>query len=123
MTFDEIISQIKNKQFKPLYLLMGEESFYIDKIDACIEENVMDEADRDFNQAVLYGGDTDVDTVIDNAKQYPFGVPYRLVIVREAQMLKDIQKLASYAENPSPTTILVICYKYSKATLWRGPGR
>ena len=115
MTFDEIISQIKNKQFKPLYLLMGEESFYIDKIDACIEEYVMEEADRDFNQAVLYGGDTDVDTVIDNAKQYPFGVPYRLVIVREAQMLKDIQKLASYAENPSPTTILVICYKYSKA--------
>ena len=115
MTFDEILKQLKNKDYKPLYLFQGEEAYYIDQLADYIEANVMDEADRDFNQVVLYGGETDGAMVIDNAKQYPFGVPYRVVIVREAQSLGKLNLLAAYAENPSPSTILVLCYKYGKA--------
>ena len=115
MTADELISQLKKKEYKPLYLLHGEEAYYIDQVADFIEANVMDEADRDFNQIVLYGGEVDSAMVIDNAKQYPFGVPYRVVIVREAQLLGKLNLLASYAENPSPSTILVLCYKYGKA--------
>ncbi|MBQ9436640.1 MAG: DNA polymerase III subunit delta [Bacteroidales bacterium] len=115
MTADELISQLKKKEYKPLYLLHGEEAYYIDQVADFIEANVMDEADRDFNQVVLYGGEVDSAMVIDNAKQYPFGVPYRVVIVREAQLIGKLNLLASYAENPSPSTILVLCYKYGKA--------
>ncbi|MBR4218650.1 MAG: DNA polymerase III subunit delta [Bacteroidales bacterium] len=115
MTADELISQLKKKEYKPLYLLHGEEAYYIDQVADFIEANVMDEADRDFNQIVLYGGEVDSAMVIDNAKQYPFGVPYRVVIVREAQLIGKLNLLASYAENPSPSTILVLCYKYGKA--------
>ena len=122
MTADELISQLKKKEYKPLYLLHGEEAYYIDQVADFIEANVMDEADRDFNQVVLYGGDIDGSVIVDNAKQYPFGVPYRLVIVREAQNLGKFtgesagwKQVIAYAENPSPTTILVLCYKYGKA--------
>lgn len=117
MTFEEIIAQIGKKQFAPVYLLHGEEPFYIDEIASRIEEGVMDEVDRDFNQVVLYGKDSSVNEIIDNAKQYPFGVQYRVVIVREAQELgknKQLDLLAKYAENPMESTILVICYKYGK---------
>ena len=122
MTADELISQLKKKEYKPLYLLHGEEAYYIDQVADFIEANVMDEADRDFNQVVLYGGDIDGSVIAANAKQFPFGVPYRLVIVREAQNLGKFtgetagwKYVTAYAENPSPTTILVLCYKYGKA--------
>lgn len=114
MTFDEIISQLERKDYKPVYLLAGEEPYYIDQVADYVEANMMDEADRDFNQVVLYGAEHDAADVIDNAKQYPFGVPYRLVVVKEAQMLKHFDLLAAYAQNPSPSTILVLCYKYGK---------
>ena len=122
MTFDEILNQLKNKDYKPLYLFQGEEAYYIDQLADYIEANVMDEADRDFNQIVLYGGEIDGSVIVDNARQYPFGVPYRVVIVREAQSLGKASSqsagwdfVTSYAENPSPSTILVLCYKYGKA--------
>ena len=69
MTADELISQLKKKEYKPLYLLHGEEAYYIDQVADFIEANVMDEADRDFNQVVLYGGDIDGSVIVDNAKQ------------------------------------------------------
>jgi DNA polymerase III subunit delta len=116
MSYEELIKNLKKRQFAPLYLLMGEEPFYIDQISNYLEENVMEESDRDFNQVVLYGNDknTDVAQIIGAAKEFPFGSQYKLVIVKEAKELKDFDKLKGYAENPSKTTILVIAYKYAK---------
>ena len=112
--YEELVKDLSNKKFAPVYLLMGEEPFYIDRICVFFENHIIDEQDRDFNQTVLYGKDTTAADVIASAKQFPFGSPTRVVIVKEAKDLKDIDKLLPYVQNPSPTTILVICYKYGK---------
>ncbi len=116
MNYEELIKNLKKREYAPLYLLMGEEPFYIDQISNYMEENVIEEADRDFNQIVIYGNDknTDVSQIIGAAKEFPFGSQYKLIIVKEAKELKDIEKLKGYVENPSKTTILVIAYKYAK---------
>jgi DNA polymerase-3 subunit delta len=94
---------------------MGEESYYIDKISDFIEENVLDEAEKGFNQMVLYGRDVSIDDIVSNAKRYPMMAERQVVIVKEAQDLsRTIEKLAKYAENPQPTTVLVLNYKYKK---------
>jgi len=115
-TYEELFLKLKKKEFAPLYLLMGEEPFFIDQVSDFLEANVIDEADRDFNQLVLYANDKEVDAaqVIAAAREYPFGVPHRLVMVKEAKNLKNIDLLKEYAEKPSPTTILVVCHKYGK---------
>jgi len=113
MTYDQIITQLKKKQFASLYFLMGDEPFYIDEISDYIEEHAMPEEQRDFNQMLVYGKETDADEVIALAKQFPFGTEKRVVIVKEAKDLKNIERLLKYAENPSPTAIVVICYKYA----------
>ena len=112
--YEELVSQLKSRQFKPVYLLMGEEPFYIDRICRFFENKVIEEADRDFNQVVLYGKDTSAAEIVANAKEFPFGSQYKLVIVKEAKDLKDIDLLKSYVENPAESSILVICYKYGK---------
>lgn len=112
--YEELVSQLKSRQFAPVYLLMGEEPFYIDRVCKFFENRVIEEADRDFNQVVLYGKDTSAAEIIANAKEFPFGSPYKLVIVKEAKDLKDIDLLKSYVENPVSSSILVICYKYGK---------
>ena len=94
---------------------MGEEPFYIDKISDYISDNVLESQEKEFNQSVLYGKEVDVAQIIAEAKQFPFGATQRVVIVKEAQHLsRTIENLVSYAENPQPTTILVLCYKYKK---------
>tara|TARA_B110000240_G_scaffold55254_1_gene62884 strand:- start:543 stop:1478 length:936 start_codon:yes stop_codon:yes gene_type:complete len=93
---------------------MGEETFYIDKISEHISKNILSEEEKEFNQTTLYGKDIDVSTIISEAKQFPFGSEYRVVIVKEAQDIRTIEKLESYLDQPSPSTILVICYKYKK---------
>lgn len=94
---------------------MGEEPYYIDKISQYIAENVLSEEEKGFNQMVLYGKDTSVDEVVANAKRFPMMADYQVVIVKEAQHLsRTIESIVSYAENPQPSTILVICYKYKK---------
>lgn len=94
---------------------MGEEPYYIDKISEFIENNILDEAEKGFNQMVLYGRDVTIDDIISNSKRFPMMADYQVVIVKEAQDLsRTIEKLASYAENPQPTTILVINFKYKK---------
>jgi len=113
MTYDQIITQLKKKQFAPIYFLMGDEPFYIDEISNYIEENVMPEEQRDFNQMLVYGKETDADEVIAMAKEFPFGTEKRVVIVKEAKELKNIDRLVQYAENPSQTAIVVVCYKYA----------
>ena len=109
----KIINDIKQGNIKPIYFLMGEEPYYIDKITEYIENNVLTEDEKGFNQMVLYGKDVSIDEVVSNAKRYPMMSDKQVVIVKEAQELsRNIEKLESYAENPQPTTVLVFAYKY-----------
>ena len=113
MTYDQLFTHLQKKQFASIYFLMGDEPFYIDEISNYIEENAMPEAQRDFNQMLVYGKETDADEVIAMAKEFPFGTEKRVVIVKEAKELKNMERLVKYAENPSQTAIVVICYKYA----------
>ena len=109
----QIVEEIKNGNPKPIYFLMGEETYYIDMISDFIENNILKEEEKGFNQMILYGRDVTVDDIIANAKRYPMMADKQVVIVKEAQDLsRTIEKLVSYAENPQLTTVLVICYKY-----------
>jgi len=113
MDYQSILSDLKNKVYHPIYFLTGDEPYYIDFIADYIEENILDSNEKDFNQSILYGKDTDMNTIIGVAKRYPMVANHNVVIIKEAQHLdKEIEKLASYLENPTPTTILVFCYKY-----------
>lgn len=111
----QIVKNIRAGQIQPIYFLMGEEPYYIDKISDYIEDNILDEADKGFNQMVLYGRDISIDDVVSNAKRYPMMAERQVVIVKEAQDLsRTIEKLITYVENPQPTTVLVVNYKYKK---------
>ena len=114
MNYKEIISSISNKDFHPIYFLMGEEPFYIDKISDYIAEKVLKAEEKEFNQSVLYGKDVEVAQIISEAKQFPFGAEKRVIIVKEAQNIKNIEQLETYLNSPQPSTLLVICYKYKK---------
>lgn len=108
-----ILTDIKNGNTKPIYLLMGEEPYYIDGISKYIEENLLSEEEKGFNQMVLYGRDVSVEEIISNAKRYPMMAEKQVVIIKEAQDLsRTIENLSVYAANPQPTTVLVLCYKY-----------
>ena len=111
-TFDKIMTDLKNKEYKAVYLLMGEESFYIDKITDYIANNVLSESEKAFNQTIVYGKDTDVLTIDNTAKRFPMMSSHQVVIVKEAQNIKNIDKLSFYASNPLESTILVLNYKY-----------
>lgn len=114
-TADSILSDINNGSIHPIYFLSGEEGYFIDQVASYIEHNLLDEAEKGFNQVVLYGRDVTIEDIVSNAKRYPMMAERQVVIVKEAQDLsRSIEKLASYAENPQPTTVLVICYKYKK---------
>ena len=112
ITYEEIISDLKKRIFKPVYFLAGEESFYIDRISDFIEENILPESERSFNQVVLYGEDTSVAAIIDTARRFPMMSSHQVVIVKEAQSLRKIEDFLFYIEKPQPSTILVINYKY-----------
>ena len=112
-TFNEIVSNIKQGSIAPLYFLMGDEPFYIDRISDFIENTVLSDEEKGFNQMVLYGRDVSIDDIIANAKRFPMMADKQVVIIKEAQDLsRSIEQLANYAEHPQPTTVLVICYKY-----------
>lgn len=111
----QIVTDIKNGNIKPIYFLMGEEPYYIDKISEFIDKNVLAEEEKGFNQMVLYGRDVTIEDIVSNAKRFPMMAERQVVIVKEAQELsRTIEKLADYAENPQPSTVLVMCYKYKK---------
>jgi DNA polymerase III subunit delta len=111
-TFEEIMSDLKNRIFKPVYFLAGEEPYYIDLITDYIEEKVLPEDEKSFNQMILYADDTNIASIIDVARRFPMMASHQVVIIREAQTLKKIDDLAFYLERPLMSTILVICYKY-----------
>jgi len=109
----KIVNDIKGGNIKPIYFLMGEEPYYIDKLSEYIEKNILSEDEKGFNQTVLYGRDVSIEDVVSTAKRYPMMADRQVVIVKEAQDLsRTIDKIESYAENPMPSTVLVFCYKY-----------
>ncbi len=115
-TFDQITADLKNKIYKPIYFLMGEEGYFIDEITSHIENNVLPEEERSFNQSVLYGRDIELADMLNTARRFPMMSNYNVVIVKEAQSLKGIEGVAAgqidpfllYVENPALSTILVI---------------
>jgi len=130
---NQILLDLKRRIFKPVYFLCGAEAYYIDLISDYIENNLLDEADREFNQNIVYGKDVDLGGILALAKQFPMMSEYQVVIVKEAQNLKELNKSAgeddeapalksssnsgaeqflNYIKHPQPTTILVFCYKY-----------
>ncbi len=130
--FNQILLDLKRRIFKPIYFLSGEEAYYIDLISDYIENNVLEDSDREFNQSVIYGKDIDLAGIIGLAKQFPMMSEYQVVIIKEAQNIKELNKGAgaddveavtkttsnttqqflNYISNPQPTTILVFCFKY-----------
>ena len=123
MTANEIIKDFKNRKLKPLFLLHGEEPYFIDLVSDYAESKLLSDAEKSFNQTVVYGKDTDIMTVLNAAKRYPMMSDYQLVLVKEAQDMKwgkedddkkGINPVLSYLESPLPSTVLIFCHKYGK---------
>ncbi len=114
MEAKHILADLKQKKYAPVYFLMGEEPYYIDLISEFIEKNILDESEREFNLSILYGRDVDTATIVAEAKRYPMMSDKQIVIVKEAQNVKNIELLENYITNSLDSTILVICYKYKK---------
>jgi DNA polymerase-3 subunit delta len=112
MSYTQILTNLKKKQYHPVYFLHGSESFFIDKISDFIEDYVLSESEKAFNQVILYGRDVDHLAVIDQARRYPMMSQYQVVIVKEAQEMKDLKELEKYIQNPLNSTILVLCHKH-----------
>ena len=112
ITYEEIARDLKNRVYKPIYYLMGEESYYIDRISDYIAQTVLTEEEKEFNQTILYGLETDVATIINTAKRYPMMAEFQVVIVKEAQNVKKMEELSYYLQKPLASTILVICHKH-----------
>jgi DNA polymerase-3 subunit delta len=112
MDFHNLLSDLKSKKYGTVYLLEGEEPYYIDQISDYILENVLTESEKAFNQTLLYGKDITLDHILTAARRYPMMSEKQVVVVREAQNIRDIDELASYVEKPAPSTLLVLCYKY-----------
>lgn len=111
-TYDVVLRDLKNKIFHPIYLLEGEEPYFIDLVSDYIEHHLLPESERSFNQTVLYGKDTTVNEIRQRAMNYPMFSNYQVLIVKEAQMLKKWEELLPYVEKPVKTTILVICHRH-----------
>lgn len=112
LSCDDILKELRAKQYRPIYYLMGEESYYIDLISDYIVENVLTETEKEFNLTVVYGADVDVATVINAAKRYPMMSEYQVVVVKEAQAIRNMEELSFYLQKPLSSTILVICHKH-----------
>ena len=116
MDTNKIIADIKSRKLQPVYLLHGEEPYAIDLVSDCIEKEVLDEAQKGFDQTVLYGKDTDFTTIVSAARRYPMMSDFQVIIVKEAQNLKwkEDELLTAYLENPMKSTVLVLAYKHGK---------
>ena len=110
-TYESIMSELKSGVYRPVYYLMGEEGYYTDKITDYIIEHSLTEVERDFNLTVYYGLDSDIDTIITAAKRFPMMAERQVIVVREAQLLKNMDNLLFYLQNPQPTTVLVFAHK------------
>lgn len=111
VTYESVMSELKTRKFRPLYYLMGDEPYYIDKISNWIAENALQPEERDFNQTVLFGSDVNASQIVDAAKRYPMMSEYQVLIVKEAQNIKNTEPLEKYFKAPMLSTILVMCHK------------
>jgi DNA polymerase-3 subunit delta len=111
VSFDSIMGDLEARRFVPVYYLMGDESYYIDKISDYIAEHVLQPEERDFNQTILFGSDVTASQVADYARRYPMMSEYQVVIVKEAQNIKNTEALEKYFKQPLASTILVMCHK------------
>ena len=124
MSYEKIISELKQKKFQPVYFLSGEEPYFIDKISEYIERNVLAEHERDFNQTIFYGKDAKISSILETCKRFPMMSEKQVVIIKEAQHLaKDIGDFEDYIKNPQPSTLLVFCYKYKKIDKRKAVGK
>lgn len=114
VTFESIKRDILNKKFAPIYLLMGDESYFIDQLSNLLIENVLTEEEKDFNFLTFYGVDSDVNNIIASARRFPLMSQYQLIVIKEAQELDKFDLLDIYAKNPLSSTILIINYKHKK---------
>lgn len=111
-TYEGIIRELQAKQYRPVYYLMGDEAFYIDKIADYIIDNVLTDTEKEFNQTILYGADVDAATIINAAKRYPMMSEYQVIVVKEAQAVHNMEELVFYLQKPLKSTILVLCHKH-----------
>ena len=111
VTYESVMHDLKARDFKPIYYLMGDESYYIDKISDWIAENVLQPEEKDFNQTVLFGSDVNASQIVDAAKRYPMMSEYQVIIVKEAQNVKNVEPIEKYLKGPMSSTILVMCHK------------
>ena len=111
ISYEQLMRDLKARKFSPIYILMGEESYYIDKISDYIAENVLQPEERDFNQTIVFGSDVSSSQVADMAKGYPMIAEHRVVIVKESQNLRSTEPLEKYFKNPVKSTVLVLCHK------------
>jgi DNA polymerase-3 subunit delta len=114
MNMEQILEELRNKIYHPIYFLAGDEAYFIDTISDFIEEHVLSDTEKEFNQTVVYGRDTDVPSLVSMAKRFPMMSNYQVVIVKEAQDIPKIEELQPYVENPLNSTLLVLNYKYKK---------
>lgn len=112
VTYEEIVRAVQAGNFAPVYYLMGEESYYIDKVSEFIVDSALKEEERDFNLTVCYGADVTADEVVNAAKRFPMMAQRQVVWVREAQNLQGKERLSFYLEHPQPTTVLILCHKH-----------
>lgn len=113
----KILADLKQGNYQPVYFLHGDEPYFIDQISNYIESKILQEHERAFNQMVLYGKDVKAEQVIDACRQFPMMASHRVVVLKEAQEMRDIKLLESYVEQPSSSTILCLCYKHKKLDL------
>ena len=114
VSFNSIMSDLRERKFSPVYYLMGDEPYYIDQITDYIAENVLQPEERDFNQTILFGSDVNASQIADAARRYPMMAEYQVVIVKEAQNIKNTEPLEKYFKQPMASTILVLCHKNGK---------
>lgn len=112
LTCDDILKELRAKQYRPVYYLMGEEPYYIDLLSDYMEEHILNETEKEFNLTVMYGADVDIATIINAAKRYPMMAEHQVVIVKEAQVVRGMDELAYYLQRPLMSTILVLCHKH-----------
>ncbi|MCB9014204.1 MAG: DNA polymerase III subunit delta [Lentimicrobiaceae bacterium] len=114
VSYNQILADLKRKTYHPIYMLCGEEPYFIDLLCHVFENQILSADEKEFNQTILYGRDVDAQTIMEYAKRYPMMASHQVVIVKEAQDVKTIDDLVTYAEKPLSSTILVLCYKYKK---------
>jgi DNA polymerase III subunit delta len=114
VTYDALMNSLKSGEYAPLYLLQGDESYFIDRIVDYIAENALSESEKVFNQLICYGKDSNSRTIMDNARQYPMMAQRRVIILKEAQTMRDIKELASYVAHPAESTVLVLAHPHKK---------